>query len=123
MPKFSKTSKEKLVTCHRDLQRLCNELIEYTDFTVICGHRTEEEQEEVYENGYSMVPYPMSKHNRFPSIAVDIAPYPIDWENVERWTIFVDMVKMLADKLGINIKCGRDFKSFKDYPHIELVGR
>jgi peptidoglycan L-alanyl-D-glutamate endopeptidase CwlK len=43
MAKFSKRSKDNLATCHEDLQTLFNEVIQYTDCIVICGHRGEEE--------------------------------------------------------------------------------
>lgn len=74
MPTFSRTSRRKLNTCHRDIQTLCNNAINYIDFTVVTGHRTEEEQNALYPK-YTKLKWPHGKHNKFPSMAIDVAPY------------------------------------------------
>jgi peptidoglycan L-alanyl-D-glutamate endopeptidase CwlK len=81
MPQFSRLSKERLASCHSDLQILFNRVIENYDCTVICGRRGEEAQNEAYKKGNSQKQYPESKHNTDPSLAVDVAPYEsaIDW--------------------------------------------
>lgn len=50
MPEFGTKSKEKLETCHPKLQQLFNEVIKYVDCTVIWGHKTEEQQENDFQN-------------------------------------------------------------------------
>lgn len=75
MPSFSQRSKDKLKTCDNKIQLICNEAIKYTDFTIVTGHRTKEEQNELYEKGFSKLQWPKGKHNTKPSQAVDVAPY------------------------------------------------
>lgn len=89
------------------------------DVTILCGHRGEKEQNDAFNKGNSKLTWPRSKHNRFPSEAVDVAPYPVDWKNISAFNKMCKKIEELAKELGIKIKLGRDF-SFKDYPHVEL---
>ena len=138
MPSFSTKSRQKLATCALPLQQLFNEVIKQLDCTVLYGFRSPEEQFELYKRGRELVNgiwvitdkskvvtyrdgYRMlSAHNYQPSKAVDVAPYPIDWEDIDRFNLFVNHVLRTAAEMGIKIKSGRDFK-MKDYPHYELV--
>lgn len=120
MPSFSRKSRERLITCDQRLQLICLEAIAETDFAVICGFRNKEEQEKAYEGGFSKAKWGQSPHNRLPSKAVDLVPYPIDWNNIERFEELAVVIKRIADTHNIKIKWGGDFKSFKDYPHFEL---
>ena len=74
MYKFSKTSKRRLKTCDPKLQRIANKAIQYVDFSVITGHRNKHAQNKLYPR-YTKVKWPYSKHNSYPSQAIDIAPY------------------------------------------------
>jgi peptidoglycan L-alanyl-D-glutamate endopeptidase CwlK len=120
MYKFGKRSKERLATCHKDLQTIANELIKIMDVTVLCGFRSKEDQNEAYDTGQSKLRYPKSKHNKQPSLAMDLAPYPIDWNDLKRFERMCGIVEGIAHEKGIKIRMGRDF-SFNDYPHIELM--
>lgn len=130
MPQFSNRSAERLATCHADLQRLFNEVIKKYDCTILEGHRSNERQEELYYQGKSKLRAGFSKHNETPSIAVDVAPYPINWNDRNRFYHFVGYVKGVADQLGISIRCGADWdgdndlrdQTFFDLPHFELKG-
>lgn len=75
MPQLSQTSKARLETCVPELQHIVNLAIQYIDFSVICGARSKEEQDLAVSQGNSKTPWPTSKHNTFPSQAVDIYPY------------------------------------------------
>lgn len=128
MPKFSKKSRERLSTCHPDIVRVCEELIKQYDFSVLQGHRGEKEQNKAFEGGKSNVRWPRSAHNKTPSLAVDIAPYPIDWENLERFREMIyrfDALACLLRERG-EIKSlfvfGAFWKTLKDFPHIEIKG-
>jgi len=129
MPKFGKVSKKNLSTCCDDLQRLFNEVIKYYDCKVICGSRSKKEQDKAYYGGRSKVQWPNSKHNGTPSMAADVVPYPIDWEELRRFYMFVGIVRGVAAMLGIKIRCGADWdgdmevkdQNFHDLPHFELV--
>jgi len=131
MAKFGKTSKRRLKTCHPDIQRLMNEVIKLYDFSVLEGERTLEKQQEYFKAGKSKLDgiYQKSKHQSSPSLAVDIVPYPIDWNDTKRFAYLAGLVMAKADELGIKIRWGGnwdmdfDFKdqSFHDLPHFELV--
>ena len=129
MYKFSESSKEKLGSCHPDLQKLFNEVIKYYDCTVICGHRGEKEQNEAYEKGFSKLKWPHGKHNSIPSNAIDVLPFPLDWQDKDKHIHFAGYVKAFADIMGIKIRWGGDFNqdgnlhndSFLDRPHFELL--
>ena len=128
MPKFGKKSRDQLKTCHPKLQRVFNEVIKSVDCTVLKGYRNEEEQNEAYDKGNSKVRYPDGRHNANPSNAVDVLPYPIDWKDLERMTLFAGYVLGTAEQMGFKLIWGndwdRDFQTkdtnFKDYPHFEL---
>lgn len=128
MPYFSEISKVKLNTCHSDLIRLFNEVVKHFDCTIVCGHRGETAQTEAYEAGLSTLQWPDSKHNKMPSMAVDVWPYPIDWTDKERAYHFAGFVKGIAIAMGIDIRWGGDWDSdtdvhdqnFYDLPHFEL---
>lgn len=120
MPKFSPRSESRLNSCHEDLQRLFYEVIKEFDCSILCGYRDSRAQHEAYIKGYSRVDYPDSKHNKFPSRAVDVAPYPIDWNDLEAFNKLAQVVKQKAQELGIEVKWGAEFKTFEDYPHWEL---
>ena len=127
MPNFSKKSLEILSTCELPLQVLMRLAIQSgQDFSIICGHRGEEEQNEAYKLGHSKLKYPKSKHNTSPSQAVDIAPYPIDWSNKVRFLTLSKHIKATWDSMselekgGWELTWGGDWKSFPDLPHWEL---
>ncbi len=126
MASFSKTSEKRLQTCHPDIAAVCRELIKQYDFAVLCGHRTKAEQNKAFENGNSRLIYPQSAHNKTPSHAVDIAPYPIDWGNLmrfrEMWHRFDALASLMRERGEIEseFEWGGEWNSFKDYPHIEI---
>jgi len=119
MNKFSKRSLAKLETCHEDLQRLFNEVIKRQDCTVLSGTRDEETQNKLFDEGRSKLRYPKSKHNSFPSAAVDVVFYPIDWNDIPKHIDFMNLVKRIAEEMDIDIQAGGDWKHFKDYVHYE----
>lgn len=131
MPTFSKTSQNRLAECHEDIIEVCTELIKQYDFSVLCGHRSKEEQDKAFKEGNSKVRYPHSKHNTKPSLAVDLAPYNetephIDWGNVsafkEMWIRFDTIAKVLKSqgKISSIFVWGGDWTSLQDCPHIEI---
>ena len=132
MPKFGTKSKERLNTCHPDLIAVFIDVIKYYDCTVTCGYRGEEEQNKAFDEGRSKAKFPKGKHNNSPSTAVDVYPYPIDFENYDRLSHFAGFVTGIAKTMGVNLRWGRDWKNefydkkndtttFKDYPHFELI--
>lgn len=122
--RLGRHSIDRLETCDKRLQLLIKEAAKDSpfDFIVLCGHRGQEEQNAAYISGHSKKPWPMSKHNASPSMAVDVAPWPIDWDNTAAFKILSDHIQVIADRLGIKIRRGCTF-SFKDWPHHEMVGK
>ena len=126
MPTFSKTSEQKLATCHQDLMVIFSNVIKITDCSVICGHRGKKEQNAAFDKGFSMLKYPQSKHNKTPSMAVDVVPYPIDWSDEKRFRELAGIVKGVAFMLKSygaiehDIICGADWTNFRDYPHYQI---
>ena len=126
MNRFSKSSQEKLSTCHPLLQELMELVLQDTDITILCGHRNEADQNKAYAEGNSKVRWPKSEHNKLPSMAVDIAPAPIDWQNTERFRKLRDVVfaKWLMipvqERNGWQLEAGADWKHFTDLPHFQI---
>lgn len=118
---LSQKSRDKLNTCDEQLVKLVREMAKEMDLVVLCGFRGEKEQTEAFNKGNSKLQFPNSKHNKLPSLAVDIAPSPIDWNNLGMFLKMVQLAKVKAKELNINIRCGADFTSLKDYPHVELI--
>jgi peptidoglycan L-alanyl-D-glutamate endopeptidase CwlK len=120
MAELTPKSIERLKECHPDLQRIVLELAKQMDIAVLCGFRNERDQQSAFIAGNSKLQWPRSKHNKVPSLAVDIAPKPIDWENIEKFKEMCELVERIAYDMNIKIRLGRDF-SFHDWPHIELA--
>jgi len=128
MNKFSNKSKRLLKTCHQDLQDLFNEVIKYCDCKIIEGFRSPERQDELFDQERTKLKGGESKHNVKPSLAVDVVPYPVDWNNKDRFYYFGGLVKGIASQMNLNIRWGGDWdgdnnfkdQTFHDLPHFEL---
>ena len=128
MPRFSTKSKSKLHSCDERLINLFNKVVKHFDCMVLEGHRGEEKQNAAYDKGNSKVRYPNGKHNQSPSVAVDVAPYPIDWADRDRFHYFGGYVLGVAKQMGLNIRWGGDWNQdtqtkdnkFDDLVHFEL---
>ena len=133
MANFGKISQTNLAQAHSDLQIVFNEVINHYDCAVICGHRNEEDQNKAYNDGLSKLRYPQSKHNKTPSLAVDVVPWfknrpHIRWNDKDKFYEFGGFVQGVAASLGINIRWGGNWdmddelkdQSFFDLPHFEL---
>ena len=124
MYKWGKASKDRLATCDKRLQDLANMMLERSEFdlTVTCGYRTKDEQEEAFKNGKSKAHYGQSKHNLFPSKAIDIVPYPLNWDkNDIRWWKMIALAYEVARIKNIKIRSGAFFTGLSDLPHIEII--
>ena len=124
MYKFGKRSRNRLKGVDSRLVNVLNELIKIMDVTVIEGLRSAERQEELLAKGATKVKY--SKHME--GKAVDIAPYPIDWNDRERFHYMGGMIRGIAKALNLDIRWGGDWDSdgeikdnkFDDLVHIEI---
>ena len=128
MPKFGKRSRKALKSCDNRLQIVFNEVIKTVDCSVLEGHRGQARQDKFYEEGKSKVKYPSGRHNKYPSMACDVVPYPIDWNDRERFHLFAGFVLGVANQMGIELRWGGDWNQnfevddnkFDDFPHFEL---
>jgi len=124
MPKFGKRSREKMKGVDSRLINVMNELIKLMDVTIIEGLRTKERQEELVAKGASKTKF--SKH--IEGKALDLSPYPIDWENRDGFYYMGGMIRGIAQQLGYDIRYGGDWDSdgqtkdnnFDDLVHIEI---
>lgn len=138
MPVFSRKSKAILGTVHVDLQSLFNSVVVDFDCTPLCGFRTEKEQADLYAIGRTVnIGQPTvttldgvtkkSKHQT--GLALDIVPYPINWNDLDRFYYFAGFVKARSIDMGIEVRWGGDWdgdtvlsdNKFNDLPHWELV--
>jgi hypothetical protein len=117
-------SESRLGTCHQALQQLIRAAskgvdegdLAYAgirDMTVLCGFRGQAEQDDALARGTSEKPWPLSHHNRMPSDAVDVSPYPVDW-NEKRLEILHAYIAGIAHAMGIDL-----FDISWDRPHIQ----
>ena len=128
MPRFGNRSKKRLATCDDRLQKVFNEVIKHVDCSILEGHRSGERQNQLFKEGKTKVKYPNGRHNANPSRAVDVAPYPIDWDDRERFHLFAGFVLGIAKSMGINLRWGGDWNmnfevddnQFDDFPHFEI---
>jgi hypothetical protein len=126
MYRFGKRSKERLKGVKPELVNVLNELVKIMDVTIIEGLRTEERQKELVASGASKTKY--SKH--LEGKAVDLAPYPIDWKDRDRFHYMGGMIRGIAKQLNVNVRWGGDWDSdgetkdngFDDLVHVELRG-
>lgn len=121
MPSFSNKSKAKLGTCDKRLQDIFNRVILYKDCTILEGHRNAELQQKAFDEGNSKVQWPNSRHNSSPSKAVDVMPYPIDWDDIDRLTEFAIFVEGVAAGMDIKVEWGGRWGKFFDGPHWQLI--
>ena len=128
MPRFGKKSKERLATCDERLQKVFNEVIKFVDCSILEGYREKERQNQLFDEGKTKVIYPNGRHNSNPSRAVDVTPYPVNWKDRERQTLFAGFVLGVANQMGIKLRWGGDWdmdfevmdNRFDDFPHFEL---
>lgn len=152
MPYYSRLSKKKLETCHPDIQTVFNYVIKYFDCTIIYGHRSTGLQFKLFKKGRIKIRgiwviedegrivtncdgyKKLSEHRFNPSRAIDVIPYPIQWENTRRMLFFIGFVKGIARMLkdygtiDSEIISGRDWdddtiltdQTFNDFAHYQI---
>ena len=128
MPRFGTRSTLVLMSLDERLRNIFYEVIKEFDCSILCGHRGKEEQDYYFHNGLSKRSFPNSKHNVSPSLAIDVAPYPIDWDDERRFYLLAGYVLATANRLHIPLRMGCDWdgdmdlkdQNFHDLPHFEI---
>jgi peptidoglycan L-alanyl-D-glutamate endopeptidase CwlK len=147
MAQFSDDSEAELATCHPALQKTCRRVIPHFNFTVLEGNRSKRRQNRLLEEDRTQVAYPNSKHNAMRvgqeepdfsrSDAVDLAPWPIDWEDTPRFCVLAGHMMQAFDQLKregkipshLALRWGGDWDAddrtddnkFDDLPHFEVI--
>lgn len=124
MPKFGKKSQERLRGVNSELVNVLFELVKIMDVTIIEGVRSQERQDRLVAEGKSKTKF--SKH--ITGRAVDLAGYPIDWEDRDRFHYMGGMLRGIAHQMGVKVRWGGDWdgdgetrdNNFDDLVHIEL---
>jgi hypothetical protein len=130
MPSFGKRSQERLKGVDSRLINVLNKVVKYFDVTVIEGVRSQDRQNELVAQGKSKTKF--GKHVE--GKAVDIAPYPIDWQSRDDFHYLGGFVLGVASEMGIDIRWGGDWSdsslsenarttkdnSFDDLVHFEI---
>ena len=117
---LSKASLDKLQGVHPKLVNVVKRAIELTkqDFKVLEGVRTPERQKELYAQGRTK-PGPKvtwtltSNHFVNPKTghghAVDLVPYPVDWETLSKFDAIQKAMFAAAKELGVTIRWGANW--------------
>ena len=140
--RFSALSRSRLKGVHPDLIRVVDRalMLSSVDFMVIEGVRTPERQRALYAQGRTkpgrIVTWTLRSRHLVQADgfghAVDLAPYPLDWEGPARFPKFDAIARAMfaaADDLGVAIRWGADWdrdgksreRGDSDSPHWELA--
>jgi hypothetical protein len=138
MPSFGTASREQLDTVCPELVKVMEIVVKEYDISILEGRRSWARQAELLRQNKSKVGPGESKHNpptegddTWLSLAVDVAPYPIDWKDAKRFIYMAGLVIGIGRTLGFDIRWGGnwdqdqiilDDQNFDDLPHFEYRG-
>lgn len=131
-PQLSQLSTARLSTAHAKLIGVFTEVARRVPTVIFWGHRAKVDQDKAVAEKRSSKPFPTSKHNFWPSLAVDAGPDMgpvIDWKNEAAFVAFAKTVLEVAKELGVEIRWGGDWdrdgvaqeRGEWDLVHFELV--
>lgn len=147
--RFSQRSLTSLAGVHPDLVKVAHRAIQITsqDFIVTEGVRTKERMWETWGQGRTVatlaskgVPAKYAQPNK-PKVtwlanplgsnhramadgyghAIDVVPYPVDWNDAKKFHAIAKAMKQAATELGVKISWGGDWTKNRDLPHFELA--
>jgi hypothetical protein len=123
MASFDKHSTAVLAMAHADIQRVMNLAIAHAPvaFAVLESYRSPAAQLNDYQLGRSHAKPGESAHNFLPSLAVDIAPLPIDWHNTQAFVDLSTYIMSVADICKVALAWGGKWHTIIDMPHYELT--
>ena len=103
------------------------------DFVVIEGLRTQARQDELWAQGRTkpgpIVTWTKDASSHGTGRAVDICPYPVDWNDLKKFDAIYVAMMAAAEELGVRLRYGGDWdmdgklreKGESDSPHFELA--
>lgn len=117
---------------HPMLQAIVDFILnEVSDISLTTGHRGEAAQNEAFRTGHSKVKWPHGKHNTYPSIAVDLQPYPYPRSEIklrQQLAYIAGRAIEYGRQRGVQVRWGGDWNqdgsnvdnAFDDLFHLEL---
>jgi len=129
MNKWGSGSLRALASADPRWRVVADTVLQIKDHSVIQGHRGQEEQDEYFRTERSKVQWPNSKHNTFPSLAIDVQPYPRPWKESdlrEELCYLAGLYVGVGATLALNIRWGGTWSGsmsenkFDDLFHLEL---
>jgi len=143
MPAFGGQSRIQLDTCCDEIIETLEVVVVEYDIKVLEGVRSWDRQAQLLEEGRTKVGPGGSDHNppKLPdgtedpdwkSNAVDVVPYPIDWNDARRFIYMAGMIIGVGRTLGYDLAWGGnwnedqiilDDQNFDDLPHFWYKGR
>ena len=125
MARFGKKSRKNMKGLDSGIVNVLNKTIIHFDFSVIEGLRNVETQREYVAKGVSKT----MKSKHLEGKAVDIAPYPIDYDDIERFVYLGGFILGVASQIGVKLRWGLDWDrdtytkdtGFRDIGHFELI--
>lgn len=146
--RFGKTSLARLETVDERLRAICHLALckSPIDFMVLEGRRTMQRQHELYGQGRTAAQLKAVgvnpalakpsmqkvtwtlKSNHFTGRAVDLVPWPVDWNDASKFDRIAQSMFAAAEELGIDLRWGADWdqdgkpreRGETDSPHFEL---
>jgi len=127
--RFGKVSMQRLEGIHPLLVDFAFRVVTIMDCTVVSGVRTLATQRQYVASGASktMDSYHLIQSDGY-GHAVDLAPYPIDWDDLNRFYALYGVGLAVAHEMGIPVTWGGDWDSdgkfddqtFFDLPHWQI---
>ena len=131
MAKFGNTSLRRMQGVDSQLIKIAMIVVEHWDCTVpqYGGFRSVGVQRALYEDGKSKKDGITKKSKHQFGRALDLVPYPVDWDDIDRFRAFGGFFLGVAACQGIEVRWGGDWdgdrtfkdQSFIDLPHFELI--
>lgn len=124
--KFDAASAKRLAAAHPSIQKVMNAAREKIAFKILDSQRGRDAQELAFRQGNSKAHFGQSAHNWSPSIAVDIVPDPVDWNDKNKFIALSKVIMPIAEDMGVKLRWGGDWNMDGstsdgwDFPHYEL---
>ena len=131
---LSQKSLDRLAVVDPRLVAVVKRAIQITtqDFMVLEGYRSQERQDELYAQGRTK-PGPVvtwvKVGTHTSGTAVDLVPYPVDWNDLSKFDAISKAMFDAAKELGVKIRWGANWnqngtpreRGESDSPHFELA--